>query len=245
MPNLLKLISLNVEGHKHFDLQMAFLKAESPDVLCLQEVLESDFEFIKSSLLMNGYFAPMVSERIIDKQKEEVLEPRGIAIFAKLPFEKSEAHYYYGNSNSLYEWIDGVTPQEKIQRAILWGSILKEEKILFFGTTHFTWSKGGIVDGRQRKDLKALLKKLSTIPEIIFCGDFNAPRGGEIFSMIAKKYKDNIPLEYFTSIYPNLHRKGDLQLMVDGLFSTPGYQITNVRLKGGVSDHYAIIADIN
>lgn len=79
----------------------------------------------------------------------------------------------------------------------------------------------------------------------MLAGDFNAPRGGESFSAIAARYRDNIPPNYQTSIYAPLHRSGqDLELMVDGLFTTPGYRAENVELTSGMSDHYAIVADI-
>lgn len=38
----MKLISLNIEGHKHIDRQLPFFEIEAPDVLCLQEVFEPD-----------------------------------------------------------------------------------------------------------------------------------------------------------------------------------------------------------
>jgi hypothetical protein len=47
-----------------------------------------------------------------------------------------------------------------------------------------------------------------------------------------------------TSIDPKLHRAGALQLMVDGLFTTPGYEASDVMLHTGVSDHCAITARI-
>lgn len=89
-----------------------------------------------------------------------------------------------------------------------------------------------------------LLKFLSEIPEFILCGDFNAPRGGIIFDTIASKYKDNIPSEINTTIDKNLHKAGDLKLVVDGLFTTPSYQITSIKIIDSLSDHCAILANI-
>ncbi len=74
--------------------------------------------------------------------------------------------------------------------------------------------------------------------------------------MIAAKYKDNIPAEYVWSLDMGLHRaaNGGLQegaaaqglpgLMVDGLFSTPEYTISDVRMHDGISDHCAIVAQV-
>jgi hypothetical protein len=72
----------------------------------------------------------------------------------------------------------------------------------------------------------------------------NAPRGKESFSRLAKKYKDNIPPEYKTSIDQNLHKVKGIQFMVDGLFTTPSYKASDVKLVDGVSDHMAVVAEI-
>lgn len=243
--NPLKLISLNLEGHRHFDLQMPFFRAESPDVLCLQEMLGSDFDFLKTGLGMNGIFAPMCTERRVDREGNEVPDSRGVGMLAKLPLQDAQAHYYLGDQGVMYEFVSDTTPQDQICKVLLTGAVTASEGERFsFGTTHFTWSKGGAADDTQRRDLRALFEKLGAFPDIILCGDFNAPRGQEIFAMIAQRYKDNIPARYTTSIDENLHRHGRIEFMVDGLFSTPEYLAANVRLENGVSDHCAIVAEI-
>ena len=89
----------------------------------------------------------------------------------------------------------------------------------------------------------------------MLCGDFNAPRmyegkPGEIFAMLAAKFKDNIPAIYETSIDVSLHRNGKTNAqelsdkMVDGLFTTPAYEASDVVLHPDISDHYAISATI-
>ena len=55
-----KLISLNIEGIKHFDTVIPFLKKEKPDVICLQEVPKKDVEMLKQELSIKGEFFPMV-----------------------------------------------------------------------------------------------------------------------------------------------------------------------------------------
>ena len=47
-----------------------------------------------------------------------------------------------------------------------------------------------------------------------------------------------------TSLDPVLHRAGPLQLMVDGVFSTDDYSVSEVTLHQGVSDHCAITCTI-
>ena len=85
-----------------------------------------------------------------------------------------------------------------------------------------------------------MLSMLRDEGELVLCGDFNAPRNGEIQSLIKKAYKDNTPRHWSTTIDPHLHRISGLRAVVDGVFSSPAYQITNVRCRFGVSDHALI-----
>lgn len=62
--------------------------------------------------------------------------------------------------------------------------------------------------------------------------------------MFAQNLKDNVPETYRTSIDGNIHRAGPLPLMVDCLFTTPGYTAADVVLKDGVSDHMAVAGEI-
>ena len=117
-------------------------------------------------------------------------------------------------------------------------------------TTHFTWSEEGKATEEQRADMRALLALLEAKKEFVLCGDFNAPRGGEIFEMLSSRYTDNVPPQYKTSIDVNIHRAGRQRpheladKMVDGLFTTPEYRCTSVELVNGVSDHMAVVAEI-
>ncbi len=52
----MKLISLNIELNRHHELVLPFLKSQNADVVCLQELLEEDFEMYKRELGMNGVY---------------------------------------------------------------------------------------------------------------------------------------------------------------------------------------------
>jgi endonuclease/exonuclease/phosphatase family metal-dependent hydrolase len=133
---------------------------------------------------------------------------------------------------------------------VLFSTVAKDDIPYRIATTHFTWSEKGRATDTQREHLHSLLSALETEKELVLCGDFNMPRGGELFSTLAERYKDTIPPEYVTSIDVSLHRNRlddpeELsQKMVDGLFTTPEYLAQNVRLVSGLSDHMAITATI-
>ncbi|MBI2406617.1 MAG: endonuclease/exonuclease/phosphatase family protein, partial [Candidatus Harrisonbacteria bacterium] len=59
----LTLVSINIEGRRHLDTVLAFLlgidSGRGADVICLQEVFESDLEDIARALGMKSVFAPM------------------------------------------------------------------------------------------------------------------------------------------------------------------------------------------
>ena len=124
------------------------------------------------------------------------------------------------------------------------GMVEKEGETYTIATTHFTWADDGGVNEEQRRDLKQLLKLLRQRGELVLCGDFNAPRGREIFTILSSYLKDNVPPEVQTTLDPKLHRAGALPYVVDYLWSTPKYKATKVKVVSGVSDHMAIVANI-
>ena len=94
------------------------------------------------------------------------------------------------------------------------------------GAVHFSWTPDGSVDDRQRRHMQLLLEYLSTKGELVLCGDFNTPRGNELYEKLLTNYLDNIPTEIQTTIDPKLHRinfenLGKLKLVVDYIWSSP------------------------
>ncbi len=238
----LKLISLNIEIDRHPDTVLPFLRKENPDVACLQEVLEKDVPVFETALGMKSYFAPV---SIVDLKyfegklvtDEELVKkgPQGIAFFTRLPVREGGVEYYHGNPKEV------TRHSVDYSRCFLWREVEKEDTVFTIGTTHFTWTPDGSASAEQRQDAKSLLAILQRFPDIVFCGDFNAPRGDEIWNLFAERYHDNIPLEYVSSIDPELHRVKGLKRLVDGLFTTPSYRTSEVKLVGGVSDHMAVV----
>ncbi len=121
----------------------------------------------------------------------------------------------------------------------------KEGTVFKIYNTHFTWTADGEPDDLQRNDMQSMLRILKAAGEFILCGDFNVPRGGELFGLLAEHYKDNVPPHYTTSIDGDLHRRGQLNRMVDGMFSTPGYVVSDFEMVSGVSDHRALVATVS
>lgn len=244
----IKLISLNIERDQHYETALPFLRREQADVVCLMEILDRDVLRFKRELGMDCLFAPTA---VADRGRgTEAFAKAGVrmgtALFSRLPLAERRVLYYYGKAEHIPSVKDAVpSDRHESYNGILLVARAKSADVSFtVGTTHFTWTPDGSVSEGQRKDMQKLLALLAQFPDIVFCGDFNAPRGKEIWEMLAARYVDNIPPEYKTSIDQNLHAAAGIQYVVDGLFSTPHYQCSDTRLVCGVSDHCAIVSNI-
>ena len=243
--------SVNIEGAKHFDLVDAFLKAQMPEVLCLQELFEKDVDHIREILGgAEASFSPMMHYEDTRGGKSTI----GVGIFSRLPVTATNVSYYVGDAASIVDFdrTNAETRHRTQYRCVLSCDVQKDGSLFRIATTHFTWTFRGVTDDFQREDMKSLLHILAAQGEFALSGDFNAPRmhegkPGEAFSMLANKYKDNIPANYTTSLDPDRHRAPLVEQadkMVDGLFTTPAYVASDVALHAGVSDHCAITATI-
>ncbi len=246
--NILRFASINIQGDTNLERVVAFIREYKPDVVCFQELMQTSLEFFESALQMRGYFVPMTKYYAVFTDHQSPVVPFGVGIFSNLDFSNVRSDYYYGGVGDmpLLTINDGVTDETTNWRVLLRATITKNGDSYTIATTHFTRTGDGSTSDKQRVDLKNLLAITEKCPELILCGDFNAPRGGEIFGALASTYKDNIPPEYLSSLDTELHRIGKLKkLMVDGLFTTPQYEASEVKLSSGVSDHMAVTALIS
>lgn len=237
-PPSLKIVTINIERSKHLDLVLPLLEREQPDVVCIQELCVGDSEKFFSVLgMVHCVTAPMT----IHAREGEICE-LSIGIFSRYPVASQEVAYYHGSPERIPVFIKG--DPSTINHLFLRADIVKDGETFRIGTTHFTWTPNGEADDVQRSDMTALLQILEKQQAMVFTGDFNAPRGREIFSRLCEYYHDNVPASCTTSIDGSLHRAGALPHMVDGIFSTPEYQVHDVTMVGGVSDHCALVARV-
>ena len=240
----LKLVTLNIEGSKHFDRVFPFLQSQMADVICLQEVFQIDLDSITAKLGGQILFVPMTN---MSRLRTRVDSPRGIwgiAIWLseRVKLIESQTYYYRGSPTAALTDND---PGYDSSRAVVLVRVSADGEEFVIATTHFTWTPDGVADDRQKADFATLMQALSTHPELILCGDFNAPRGGEIFSAFCQHFTDNLPADVRTTLDPELHRyHNQFELAVDTIFSTPSYLVKDVIVQSGVSDHKAIVAQI-
>lgn len=245
MSRALTLVSLNIQYSIHAESAAAFLRTQDADIVALQEVFEKDVPMLQDAIgATSAHYAPMTWY----KEYEQKL---GVALFTKLPVLATSVRTYAGTSDelpTLEAHNAGTFNNKNFVLALM--DVQVDDAVFRFGTTHFTWSQAGEATDLQRTHMRALLAELEQAGELVFTGDFNAPRGGEIWNMLATRYTDNVPPHYRTSLDQDLHRakythpEQLVDKLVDGIFSTPAYRVSDVRMVCGVSDHCALVGNV-
>ncbi len=242
----MRLISINVERSKHLERILPFLDSHEADVVCIQELAATNIEEFENLLDMKCTFAPMGLHPDNAHSNKEVLT--GIGLFTPSTQILIDIEYYKGSEHHAR-----TASPHKIMvdlPIIMARDINIGGKSFAVATVHFTWSPRGSATEMQRADMHALLEVLRERGEFVLCGDFNTPRGSEIFTQLANNYTDAIPAHYNTSLDVNLHRAGKdrpqelSDKMVDGLFLTSSYQASDVMFHTNTSDHMALTASI-
>jgi exonuclease III len=246
----MKLVSLNVEKDLHNDVVLEFLKREEPDVICLQEFLEENLNLYKNELGLDAIYQTCRYETS-KNYPNHIGKKQGVIILAK-NITESGYIFYVGKEESTIKPFD---PENfETSETLVWADIKSEGGEIFkIVNIHLPVTQHGATTPKQLEDLKSAFQKLDTLGDFVLCGDMNAPRIYETFKKISEKYRDNIPLEYKTSLDRNLHRigkdkfvtEGMDKYVVDGLFTTPLYETSNVRLMDSLSDHMAVVGEIS
>lgn len=234
-----RVLSLNIEHSKHLGRLIPFLSEYKPDVVCLQELVASDIEAIQEQTgLAYSHFVPMAQHPL-----DGPGQPFGVGILARQPFEEADFITYAGVGDGTAV-LDRSSAESRLATCRYVVALARQalpDVDLRIATTHFPWTPDGQPRVFQADAVVRLIEKLGDDP-IILTGDFNAPRGGPIFRKLAAAWKDCIPANVTTSLDPELHRAGPLELLVDGLFATNHYAMSQVRLHAHLSDHQGITA---
>jgi len=237
----MKIVSINIEKDAHLERVIDFVQKENPDVVCMQEVMESTFPHLMSEMGMYGTFVPFVTL----KNWGDGLDGRvmGIATFSREPHTIAGVHYYQGTEGKLSDLEKGVDICEvhkNIARAVL---AVRAGKCVI-GTTHFTYTCDGEPDEAQRKSLERMLKLLEPYENLVLCGDFNIPRPNELYEKLKEEFTDNVPSIYHSSLDSKLHRVPGLERMVDYVWTRGGCEAGEVHFVEGVSDHCAVVTEV-
>lgn len=228
-------LTINIEQKKHLDRLVPFLVQERPDIICLQEIYHDDFEVLKNKLSYNGVHANRV---------EYYGTPgyEGMAVLTKFEIKSHKIIPYDNYTHLIPEFIGRLVTRPAT--ALMALELEIENRNYWLGNTHFTWSFGGEITEEQRTNMRTLLKLIEQFPNLILCGDFNTPRGHELYDSLASQLQDNVPKQATSTIDGQYHRAGQLNLVVDGLFTSHQYQTLDSKLICGLSDHCGVFANL-
>ena len=235
----MRLFSLNMERSRHLHRILPFICDTKPDVVCLQELTPGDIKLIGAATGLRFCHFIQMAVHPADNQ------PFGIGIFARTPFLETDCIAYAGSTGAAATF-DRSTADTRLataRYALALARLTVGGLEFTVATTHFPWSPEGQVLGFQTAAVQRLADMVWR-RSVVLTGDFNAPRGGPIFAAIADVLTDCVPPDIMTSIDPLLHRAGALELMVDGLFSSRDYGVSEVRMHSGLSDHQGLSARI-
>jgi exonuclease III len=118
----LKLVSLNMELDRHRDEQKRFLDREAPDVICLQEVHEVEFDALRAEH-GHGAFAPMCLTRRLDGR----FARQGVCIVSRHALRQPQSRPYRDPGGPLIEFEVHRTPQTMIRRVLLLAGVQQAE----------------------------------------------------------------------------------------------------------------------
>lgn len=233
----IKLFSLNIEADRHLERVRAAIAEHAPDIVCLQEVFAQDCARLASSGAYHIRFA--LSARM--PRRGGAAEDWGIAVLSRVPITHHEVTCYSEDPR-----IRIFAAPNDPRRFLVTTEVEHLGAHYRIITTHFTWSPEGQINDEQTADFNRLERTLAAYSHYVLCGDFNAPRGREMFAYFTDRLHltDYLPADVVSTIDARYHRAGELDLAVDTVFATSHYQVKEVQVIDGLSDHKAIVAQI-
>lgn len=240
------LLSLNMHQDYHLESVTALIMKRPTDVICLQEAQKIFVEELASRLGYQSLFS--LREFNSSRGTSSELTEEGVAILWHPSLRLKESHVFAYREKDLPVVKRPSDSPNDVRRTLLVATLDRNGEVFRVGTTHFTWTSDGSASEEQRGDMRRMLRALQSFHDengIVFCGDFNAPRGGEIFQMMSDVYTDNLPPAIITTLDQTLHRAAPIFHAVDSIFSTKEYRVYDVEVVDGVSDHMALFAKVS
>ncbi|WP_129776559.1 endonuclease/exonuclease/phosphatase family protein [Peristeroidobacter soli] len=236
----LKLLTLNIEHDRHLDRVAQTIATHLPDIVCLHEVFEKDCATLAA---VGDYQVKYAISTLMPERSGGGSSPRswGVAVLTRVPVHAQTVAYYADDPR-----IRIFAQPNDPRRLLVMTEIDHEGRSYKIGSTHFTWSMDGETTDEQRADFARLKQALLPYPDYVLCGDFNAPRGREMFALFTDELGliDHLPADVTTTIDAQFHYAGALEYAVDTIFATPEYRLTDVQVLEGISDHKGILASV-
>ena len=230
----MKLATLNVGGYEFHQRVIPWLCQIRADIVCLQEVMETRLDEIAA---VTGLQAIFIAQAFVNSDRFGVGGPSGwgLAILAR-NFVSTEKLHYSG-CEELIAFRD-----DRHARFLLTAAVKIGDEIVRVSNIHAPHGIGPATE--EQLEAADLLGRRLCGGKQILCGDFNAPRGGEVMRRYTRHLQSNVPAGCTTTIDGDLHRSGHLGIVCDDILSGTEIDVRNVNVHYGISDHAGITATI-
>ena len=202
----MRIMSLNVEGIKHYECTLTFLESSEADVICLQEATL----FYEKHFRSLGYTTEFLPS--CTKTKNEKTFVDGILIASKHSVTFTTHRYFLFPGHDLPSETHHSTKERhaRHRHGLILANILYNGTTYTIGTTHFTWTPDGCNPNEaQQTDMEAFLAYIKKQPPHVMTGDFNIPRKhNHLYENLTAVYTDAIPPSYQSSLDRDNHRCG-------------------------------------
>lgn len=256
----IKIMHLNVEKDRHLQPVSDFIEKQNPDIACFVEILESEAKKLSVKFGYEFVYSSLISTKTGDTE--------GTAILSKMPIVDSRDMRYDDNpeNESLPTEKTASKGNRQRDRFLFHSSLLAvsidtgDEKILTVATTHFPvtdhttpgyeeHSFDETTDVQEINHTRRLFDRFISIIKkvpspLVFTADLNNPRGEYMYDTLAHELIDLTPKNIDSTIDPNLHRKKDLNLVVDTIMTSSDIKSEKVEVFEGVSDHKSLVATL-
>jgi endonuclease/exonuclease/phosphatase family metal-dependent hydrolase len=244
MTKTIKIVTYNIWHGTYLDKVIEFLRAEKPDVACLQEVstkgkglMASDDNILsdlQEALDMNAVYTPIFGRKQAGGMYEigdAILSPHGLYASAVTPYA-GEYKIFEEEDDFRYVW----------PSAVLKASV--ESLDLTIATTHLPVTPKATVTKRQLTAAKEVKEIVENYEEMILCGDMNTPYQSETYQVLSEGLTD-VSNSTEPTLHPTIHPVGYMGYHVDYIFyQNPRltHLSTRVPIVDG-SDHLPVVAE--
>jgi endonuclease/exonuclease/phosphatase family metal-dependent hydrolase len=251
-----KILNLNLfEGGLFFDAALDFIKAENPDVFCLQEVYNGQGEELPLSFQSikvltkafpeyDYYFSPELLS-VTPVGKIDV----GNCIFSRLPILKSETHFFnipYGEhpqKPANHDWSGHPKNMQLCQVGF-------QGKTLTVANLHGVWGLDGGDNPARLAMSQVIVDQVKNSSNLALMGDFNVKPNTQTIQQIEAHLVNVFKDELTTSF--NLKHKdldkypGYASAVVDMFFVSPDVKVVAKSCpQADVSDHLPLICELS
>lgn len=237
-------------GGKLFENIAAFIAAQRPDILCLQEVYNAETYPVDTKWHHVGSLATMLGfSHYAFNPAFTRLEPSGFrmqngnAVLSNLPIKSSVSTFFDVPFNGSY--IEKPGDFQLTPRNLQHVELEMANQTLHIFNTQGIWGFDGADNERRLAMGDTIAREVAGVRPALLMGDFNVEERTQTMQKITETMKNVFAGELTTSF--NMQQKnggGFATSVVDMMFVSPDIRVTNHRVATeNISDHLALIAE--